>query len=65
MVGFLAGGGLDLARWSRVELARRLAAAPEMPRISASTIGRWLQAEAIQPWRHRLSLSESPTHSAA
>jgi hypothetical protein len=33
-------------------LARVVAAAPSLPRISASTIGRWLKAERIRPWRY-------------
>lgn len=43
---------VPLARWSRGELARFLAAAPELPRVSPSTIGRWLKAERIRPWRY-------------
>jgi hypothetical protein len=45
---------VPLARWSRAELARRVAATPELPRVSPSTIGRWLQAEKIRPWRYRM-----------
>jgi DDE superfamily endonuclease len=45
---------VPLARWSRAELARRVAATPELPRVSPSTVGRWLQAERIRPWRFRL-----------
>src|SRR5215216_2707689 len=45
---------VPLARWSRAELARRVAATPELPRVSPSTVGRWLQAEKIRPWRFRL-----------
>jgi hypothetical protein len=45
---------VPLARWSRAELARRVAATPELPRVSPSTVGRWLQAEQIRPWRFRL-----------
>ncbi len=44
--------GLPLAHWSRAELARHLAATPSLPAISASTIGRWLAAEQIRPWRY-------------
>ena len=32
---------IPLSRWSRTELARRVALDPTLPRISASTIGRW------------------------
>ena len=45
---------VSLARWSRAELARHVAASPGLPRVSASTIGRWLQAEKIRPWRYRM-----------
>jgi len=43
---------VPLARWSRGELARWVAAAPQLPNISASTIGRWLKTEHIRPWRY-------------
>lgn len=43
--------GLPLTRWSRVELARYVATTPSLPVVSASTIGRWLAAEQIHPWR--------------
>jgi hypothetical protein len=45
---------VPVARWSWAELARHIAALPGLPRISASTIGRWLRAERIRPWRYRL-----------
>jgi hypothetical protein len=44
--------GVPLARWSWTELARWVASAPELPAVSASTIGRWLKAERIRPWRY-------------
>jgi hypothetical protein len=43
---------VPLSRWSRAELARWVAQAPTLPPISASTIGRWLKAERIRPWRY-------------
>ena len=43
---------VPLSRWSRAELARRVAQDPNLPRISASTVGRWLKAERIRPWRY-------------
>ncbi len=46
--------GVPLSRWSRAELARRVAAACPLLAVSASTVGRWLQAEKIRPWRYRL-----------
>jgi transposase len=45
--------GVPLARWSRAELARHVATVPTLPTISARTIGRWLSAEQIPPWRYR------------
>jgi transposase len=45
--------GVPLARWSRAELARRVAASLPDSRVSASTIGRWLRAEKLRPWRFR------------
>lgn len=46
--------GVPLSRWSRAELARRVAAACPIATVSASTVGRWLQAEKLRPWRYRL-----------
>ena len=43
---------VPLSRWSRAELARRIAQDPSLPPISASTVGRWLKAERIRPWRY-------------
>ncbi len=43
--------GVPLARWSRAELACHGATVPTLPTISARTIGRWLTAEQIRPWR--------------
>lgn len=43
---------VPLARWSRAELARRVAQDPTLPRLSASTVGRWLKAERLRPWRY-------------
>ena len=43
---------VPLSRWSRAELARRVAQVPTLPRISASTVGRWLKAERLRPWRY-------------
>ena len=44
--------GLPLSRWSRAELARHATRTPSLPALSASTIGRWLAAEQIRPWRY-------------
>ncbi len=43
--------GMPLAHWSRAELARHVVTVPTLPPISARTIGRWLTAEQIRPWR--------------
>jgi len=43
---------VPLARWSRAELARRVVQDPTLPGISASTVGRWLKAERLGPWRY-------------
>jgi hypothetical protein len=45
---------VPLSRWSRAELARRVAAACPAAAVSPSTVGRWLAAEKIRPWRYRL-----------
>ncbi len=44
--------GIPLAHWSRAALARYVAATPGLPPISASTIGSFLVAEQIRPWRY-------------
>ena len=44
--------GVPLARWSNAEIARRLIALGMVVSIAASTIGRWLVAEKIKPWRY-------------
>jgi hypothetical protein len=41
-----------LARCSRAELARHVAQDPSLPSISTSTVGRWLKAERLRPWRY-------------
>ncbi len=43
--------GVPLTRWSRAELARQGARTPGLSEISPRTIGRWLTAEQIRPWR--------------
>lgn len=43
---------VPLSRWSRAELVRRVAQDPTLPPLSASTVGRWLKAERIRPWRY-------------
>ncbi len=43
---------VPLSRWSRAELARYVAQDPTLPRLSPSTVGRWLKAERLRPWRY-------------
>ncbi len=43
---------VPLSRWSRAELARHVVQDPSLPPISASTVGRWLKAERLRPWRY-------------
>jgi len=51
-----AGSGVPLSRWSCPELARELAARCQIV-VSASTIRRWLAADALKPWQHRSWIS--------
>lgn len=44
--------GVPLARWSRAEVARKVVAKLSGQAPSASTIGRWLKAERLRPWRY-------------
>jgi hypothetical protein len=44
--------GVPLARWSYAEIARRLVALQLVVSIAASTVGRWLAAEQLKPWRY-------------
>lgn len=43
---------MPLARWSNAEIVQRLIALRMVARIAVSTVGRWLKAEKIQPWRY-------------
>jgi len=51
-----AESGVPLSRWSCPELARELATRCQIA-ASASTIGRWLAADALKPWQHRSWIS--------
>jgi transposase len=51
-----AESGVPLSRWSCPELARELAARCQIA-ASASTVGRWLAADALKPWQHRSWIS--------
>jgi transposase len=48
--------GVPLSKWSCPELTRELAARCQIV-ASASTIGRWLAADALKPWQHRSWIS--------
>jgi len=51
-----AESGVPLSRWSCPDLARELAARCQVA-ASASTIRRWLAADALKPWQHRSWIS--------
>jgi transposase len=44
---------VPLARWSHAELAAEAVTRGVVEAISPSTVGRWLRADAIRPWRFR------------
>ncbi len=48
-----AESGVPLARWSHAELAAEAVNRGVVTSISPSTVGRWLRADAIRPWRVR------------
>ncbi|TYC10152.1 IS630 family transposase [Micromonospora sp. MP36] len=48
-----ADRGVPLSRWSAADLAGEAVTAGIVADISASTVARWLAADAIKPWRHR------------
>ena len=45
--------GVPLSRWSTTELAAEAVTRGVVCSISPSTVGRWLRADAIRPWRFR------------
>jgi transposase len=45
--------GVPLGRWSVGEVRAELLASGIAPNVSVSTVGRWLSADAIRPWRYR------------
>jgi transposase len=45
--------GVPLSRWSAADLADEAVTAGIVDDVSASTVGRWLAADAIKPWQHR------------
>ena len=48
--------GLPLSRYSTSEIARQVLDQGLTERVSFSTVWRWLNADAIRPWRHRMWL---------
>jgi transposase len=48
-----ADTGLPLARWSCPDLAAEATRRGVVASVSASTVRRWLAADAIKPWQHR------------
>ena len=44
---------VPLSRWSSTELASQAVTEGLVDTLSASTVRRWLQADAIKPWQHR------------
>jgi transposase len=51
--GLPAETGVPLARWSSSELASEVVSRGLVPAVSASTVRRWLRADAIKPWQCR------------
>ncbi len=45
--------GVSLARWSLSDLHREVLARGLAATVSGTTLWRWLDADAIRPWRHR------------
>jgi transposase len=48
--------GVPLSRWSCPEIARELATRCQLS-VSASSVRRWLAADALKPWQHRSWIS--------
>lgn len=44
--------GVPLSRWSAADLADEAVTAGIVDDVLASTVGRWLAADAIKPWQH-------------
>jgi transposase len=44
--------GVPLSRWSLGELRQEVIASGLVGEVSTTTLGRWLAADAIKPWRH-------------
>ncbi|WP_346347496.1 helix-turn-helix domain-containing protein [Streptomyces sp. YIM 121038] len=48
-----AESGVPISRWSCPELAREAIARGIVAFVSASTVRRWLRADALKPWQHQ------------
>ncbi len=57
--------GVPLSRWSHAELAAEAVTRGVVDAISPSTVGRWLRADAIRPWRFRSWIFPRDPHFAA
>jgi transposase len=57
--------GTPLSRWSCPELAREVLERGVAEAISASTVRRWLAADALKPWQHRSWIFPRDPHFAA
>jgi hypothetical protein len=45
--------GVPLGRWSLAELRQEVMTTGLVSDVSVSTLGRWLEEDALKPWRHR------------
>jgi hypothetical protein len=45
--------GVPLGRWSLAELRQEVITTGLVDQVSVSTLGRWLDEDALRPWRHR------------
>jgi hypothetical protein len=59
-----SAAGLPFARWSLPELRREVLARGLVATVSGTTLWRWLDADAIRPWRHRSWLFPRDPHFA-
>jgi transposase len=60
-----AASGTPLARWTCPELARHAVTSGIVAAISASTVRRWLDGDALKPWQHRSWIFPRDPHFAA
>jgi transposase len=57
--------GVPLGRWSLAELRQEVITAGLVREVSVSTLWRWLDEDALKPWRHRSwSFPGDPTFAA-